>query len=175
MDQSVLLERLCAPKPESTSAVAFSWSLLGLDPGTNDAASAKRQFRQLSLLVHPDKCSDPSAAAAFQALHSALETVCMAAVAAGVGSSPTITPEFRARRFAAVMEQVKHFEAEFPALPGAPRRGRGALVQEFLRNYTEHEQLEPAANETSSCALSASNASPAVIAPSPITATVRCC
>ena len=154
MDQSVLLERLCAPKPESTSAVAFSWSLLGLDPHTNDDDSAKRQFRQLSLLVHPDKCSDPTAAAAFQALYSALETVCMAAVAAEVGTGAAITPEFRARRFAAVMEQVKHFEAEFPAL--APRRGRGSLVQEFLRNYTEHEQLGPAANETSSCALSAS-------------------
>lgn len=46
--------------------------MLGLQPGTSSVAEVQRRYRQLAAAVHPDKCSLPGAAAAFQKLQQGM-------------------------------------------------------------------------------------------------------
>ena len=47
------------------------WKVLGLQRGA-DTAVIRQRYRELALLLHPDKCGLPEATAAFRAVHEAL-------------------------------------------------------------------------------------------------------
>lgn len=55
-----------------------AWQVLNLLPGTS-LELVRQRYRELILLVHPDKCALPAAAAAFREVHSAFGAACRAA------------------------------------------------------------------------------------------------
>lgn len=85
--------------------------MLGLEPGV-PAAQLRQRFRQLAAAVHPDKCSLPGAAAAFQALQQGVERL-LAAGAQGAGEGGGGS--------ASEGRPAKRQRAEGPEQPGGSR------------------------------------------------------
>jgi rhodanese-related sulfurtransferase len=65
------------PHVATVMASRNAYVTLGLPVAlTNDLSAVRKAYRRISLLVHPDKCADPMALAAFRKLYGAFESLC---------------------------------------------------------------------------------------------------